>query len=754
MSTYKIKCFSQYVLRTPLFPVSFYLNLIDNYSQETLLQVLENPLVKEAIRIASPELVLALDKWKKNSSNLSNKKEIGLEITLLKYLARMSARCTPFGLFAGCTTGKIDSETNIILKSPASFIRYTQFDMQFWLEMLQEIGRRKEVVNHLKYYPNTSIYALGDFYRYVEYKYVKTKREHSISALRKSSLLETVLLHAKSGMTVDEMTLFLIDNPSEKEDALGFIYELINFQFLVSEIDGTITGKEEWKRVSTIFNKIPELQDDCKQLQDIKKKLLKLDVNLVPPEVIYAEIKIVIQKMNLHYDEKYLFQTDLNTATYVNGLSRQIPKKVMQAVRFLNGIQGKKESVNQSNFVKAFIQRYESREMPLTTVLDTETGIGYLQNSEMNDVHEILERFSFEKTIAKKKNESWSDFDYILEKKMQECILKKEKSISLFEKDFPDFESNWNNAPATFSVMIEVLKNEEISIASSGNVSAAKLLGRFCNGNRSIHNLTKEIIERESDYYSDKILAEVVHIPESRTGNILRRPILREYEIAYLSIPGVSESQVIDLNDLMIAIKGNKIILRSKKYNKEVIPCLSNAHDYSNNSLPIYHFLCDLQSQNLKPIYSFNWGVLDLHYNFFPRVLYKDVILSKAKWTVYKNEIDQFLKIDSSKLLETFTIWKNQRNIPKLVNWVNSDNTLLLDLEKEICIQLFLKSVQNYSKIILEEFLFSNNSIVKDANSEDFSNQFILSFYKEQIVSEKKDVENADKMDSLWRKHG
>ncbi|KFF16536.1 lantibiotic dehydratase family protein [Flavobacterium hydatis] len=732
MSDYKVQYFTQYVLRTPLFPISFYLNLIENYSQEALLKELENPLVREAIRIASPELVSTLNKWVKEPSNLSSKKEIDLEIAVLKYLARMSTRCTPFGLFAGCTIGEINSETNITLKSPASFIRFTQFDMQFWLEMMQELEKRKEVVHHLKYYPNTSIYALGDFYRYVEYKYVKTKREHSISALKKSALLETLLLHAKSGITIDEMILFLIDDPTEKEDALIFIYQLIDFQFLVSEIDGTITGREEWYKIATIFNKIPDLKYDYKQLQIIKKMLLKLDVNLVPSEDSYTAIKSLIQKMDLYYEEKYLFQTDLNTTTYTNILSPQIPKKVLQAIRFLNGIQNGKKSINQLAFIKAFNLRYESQEMLLSTVLDTETGIGYLQNSDMNDVHEILERFSFEKTIYKKESQSWSDFDYILERKIQECILRKGKKISLSEKDFPDFDSNWENTPATFSVMIELFKDEGISIESSGNISAAKLLGRFCNGNRGIHNLTKEIIKKETIYHSDKILAEIVHIPESRTGNILRRPVLREYEIAYLSTAGVPETQTIDLNDLMISIKGNKIILRSKKHNKEVIPCLSNAHNYSDKSLPIYHFLCDLQAQNLKPVYSFNWGVLDLHYDFFPRMLYKDVILSKAKWVVNKNEISQFLKTDDTKLFETFSIWRNKRNIPKLVNWVNSDNTLLLDLEKEICIKMFLKSVQNYNRIILEEFLFSNDSIVKDANGEDFTNQFILSFYKEQ----------------------
>jgi hypothetical protein len=56
---------------------------------------------------------------------------------------------------------------------------------------------------------------------------------------------------------------------------------------------------------------------------------------------------------------------------------------------------------------------------------------------------------------------------------------------------------------------------------------------------------------KEKKYHPDKILAEIVHIPESRTGNILRRPILRDYEIAYLSNSGVSRDYTLDINDLM-----------------------------------------------------------------------------------------------------------------------------------------------------------------------------------------------------------
>jgi hypothetical protein len=213
----------------------------------------------------------------------------------------------------------------------------------------------------------------------------------------------------------------------------------------------------------------------------------------------------------------------------------------------------------------------------------------------------------------------------------------------------------------------------------------------------------------------------------------LRRPVLRAFEIAYLANSGVNQDCTIDLNDLMISIRNNKIILRSKKHNKEVIPCLSNAHNYASKSLPVYHFLCDLQSQDIKPIYSFSWGILETHYDFFPRVEYNGVLLSKSKWMVSKTEIMPFYKMDGNQLFEAFSIWRKQRSIPRLVNWAHFDNTLLLDFEKEIGIQLFLKSVVNHAKITLEEFLFTEESVVTNATGENFANQIILSFYKEQL---------------------
>ncbi|WP_428228696.1 lantibiotic dehydratase family protein [Flavobacterium sp.] len=728
---YKILPFDEYVLRTPLLPLSLYLDTIENYSETKAKEMYQTPLIREAIHLASPDLIKELDKWVKNDSHLSDGKAKKLEITFLKYLARMSSRCTPFGLFAGCSMGRIATETKIILEDSDKFQRVTQFDMQFWSMLLQEIANKKEVKPHLKFYPNTSIYKIGEFYRYVEYKYVKTKREHSITALRRSVALTKLLHSAQSGMSIEEMIALLSDNESEKREAHEFISKLIDFQFLVSELDVIVTGDNEWNRVLSLIKKIPALDKEYEILEQIKKKLSGLDKVLIPSEKEYDEIKYDIKKTGIEFEDKYLFQTDLNSIAAVNTLNVNVSKKVVQALHFLNGIQTKKKFQDQENFKKAFIQRYESAVMPLTTVLDTEIGIGYLQNQDMNDTHEILEFLELKSKKSKGENQLWTSYDFILQKKMQECILKDEKVIAISEHDFIDFNTDCKDLPATFSVMIEILDQDKIIIESSGNVSAAKLLGRFCNGNPAIHTLTKKIIQKEEAYYSDKIMAEVVHIPESRTGNILRRPVLRNHEISYLAKSGVSENQTIDLKDLLVSVKNDTIILYSKKHHKEVIPCLSNAHNFAKDALPVYHFLCDLQAQQSKPIDSFDWGVLKKHYNFFPRVMYRDIILSKAKWIIKKEEITAFYKMNDKQAYEEFLIWRSSRNIPQYTNWTNGDNTLLFDFETQIGMELFLKSVQNREKITLEEFLFTKESVVQNKNNDVFCNQLILSFYKE-----------------------
>ncbi|OXA93511.1 lantibiotic dehydratase family protein [Flavobacterium hercynium] len=729
---YTISCFSKYVVRLPLFPLSLYLNISENYSRKGIISIYKNPFIKESLKLASPALVKELDKWVNIESTIDNDSKTRFEFTILKYLARISSRCTPFGLFTGSSIGEISHETNVVVAAKEYHTRFSQFDMEFWAALLHNISNQKTAILNLRYIPNSSIYEYGDFFRYVEYETIKTKREYKITALRKSDLLQKIRQETKSGLTVAEITSIIAKNTSEATAATQFVLQLIDFQFLVSELDPTVTGSNEYEVALEILKNIPVLNNEYLFLQKIKKQLQSLDHSLIPLEQQYEKIKSAINDKGFDYDEKHLFQTDLNISTSSNTLNSNIPKKVIQGLYFLNGIQQKKHAPLK-DFIKVFAERYESREMPLMLVLDSEAGIGYPPNHDMNDSHELLEAYSFKSKKEKTEHQIWNSYELILEKKLQECLLNKGKKIVLSQTDFPDFNPDLKNIPATFSTIIEVYNNEKISVESSGNVSAAKLLGRFCNGNPEIYKLTEEIITKEKVFHSDKILAEIAHIPQTRTGNILRRPILRDYEITYLANSFDKNKNNIDLNDLFLSVKGDRILLKSKKLNKEIIPCLSNAHNFSSNSLPVYHFLCALQEQNLKPIFSFTWGVLESHYSYFPRVEHKNIILSKAKWIIANTDISSFLDLQNKVLYDSFSEWRINKAIPQLVNLVDFDNTLLLNLGTEAGIHLFLKSTKNSERIILEEFLFTEESVVKDINGQNFCNQFIVPFYKERV---------------------
>ena len=69
--------------------------------------------------------------------------------------------------------------------------------------------------------------------------------------------------------------------------------------------------------------------------------------------------------------------------------------------------------------------------------------------------------------------------------------------------------------------------------------------------------------------------------------------------------------------------------------------------------------------------------------------------------------------------------------LPDFVELVDGDNRLLISLTNKTSIEMLLHTVKNRKLFVLEEFLFTDNEIVKNKNGDSFCNQFVISFYND-----------------------
>jgi len=709
--------------------------------EEKLQEICRNPVVDEAIFLASPDLFNQMHEWL--NGKLKDREKIEkLHYALMRYILRMSTRSTPFGLFAGFNVGEWVGETKVELPMQEDYTRHTRLDMNYLCALAQDLAKHPVIKEKIKFYPNSSVYAVGDQLRYVEYRYKNTRRTHHIVAVDNSEYLQRVLKTASGGAFLKDLAELLVEEEITYEEARDFIEELVNSQVLVNELEPAITGPEFLDQILVVLQGIPGIDEIRDTIMDTQRLLQEIDNSKIGTTLsYYSRIADVLKPLGTTFEMKFLFQTDMVKPVHICSLEQNIVEDVLEAMEVLNKLTPRGGANTLTQFRDAFFDRYETKEIPLLQALDTEAGIGYRQGSDAGDIAPLVDDLALPSTGTPSQDIRWTPLYTMLFKKYREALANQKYEVELTPEDIKSFQADWNDLPDTLSAMVQVVEGNgidndgkptrpKILLTGLGGSGAGNLLGRFCHADQATDRFVKEITKKEEELNPDKILAEIIHLPESRVGNVLIRPVLRPHEIPYLAKAAVDKECHVKVEDIMISVKGNRIILRSKQLNKEIIPHLTNAHNYSYNALPVYHLLADLQTQNLRGGVGFNWGPLSNEYDFLPRMTYKNFIFSPATWTIIKTEIADLLKInDDIELIEKTNQWREKRRIPAYVLLSDSDNKLFLNLANAMCIKTLFSVVHNRPGFQLSEFLFNPDNAVVKSNEGVFTNEFVFCFY-------------------------
>lgn len=682
-------------------------------AREVVGQLLLMPIVLEALYLASPSLVDAIPAWRDNPDSTRGQK---VERSLVKYLARMAGRCTPFGLFAGIAVGRFGDLTNWQLSSRQDLVRCTRVDGGVVHGILE---RRLEVIagdGAASVYPNPSAWTKGGTLRYVELA------GHAGSHVYQQVEVETspellFALAANKELTIDEHTARLLDQGGfdSETDARDFVHELVCAQLLLPRQRLRITGDPRASQLFSDLEQLPATHDVAVALQEITRSLQAID--LAGGGSSLTDYKDAALKLSTLDDGVHTFppfQVDVLRPLTTRALGAHVEEEFNVAVELLCRVGRGGGDTGLTKFASAFQERYGHCRMPLLEVLDEDIGIGFGTAASPDvDLPPHLVGLPFAKpakdtTRPFGQRERWllEQVQMVRERGARELALSPLAISAIENTPLPILPDAFELTASVRAESVAQINSGDFRIVVTGleGPSGARLLGRFSHLHPEVESMVLQHCRAEEALLPDAVFAEVVFLPENvRLWNVVARPHLRDYEIPYLGNSGISSDRIICPSDLSIAVDFQGTVrLFSETLQREVVPRITTAHNLSRRNTTVYRFLGALISQNCTRGLAWNWGALD-SLSFLPRVVIGRVVLSRARWRLKRADCSMFDSTDGFHRYRQLVDLRRRLGLPRHVYVAEGESQLPIDLDNPLSADLFVDCVARQSEAVISE---------------------------------------------------
>lgn len=724
-----VKGIDFYLLRAPRLPLatldalnsSVTTELLDEYFR----RLFSDGELVDAIRIASDDLGGQLDSWlKAPTSRLPQK--VGL--SLFKYVLRMASRATPFGKFSGISLGAFTEHSGIGLSG--KFLPNVRFDMGFLGHISKTLLADDAIRYTSNYKVNNSLYLQGDHYRFIEWKDVDGKRSFQWSRVSKNPILQSVLQFAKVPVSFRQLVAHISGLGAPESSAMEYLDLLINEQLLVSDLEPAIIGGNPF---NTIHAKVKSAVQDSSlgaALTRLESRVKQAMDGKIPASAIKSELGV----LENGWKGKDVVQVDTRIETVSNELHRNVRDAIIEEIEELVPLNYAPPPKQLLAFAQRFSSRYGGQEVPLMEALDQDRGIGYGERAgQYLDVHPLIKGLGL--TVDKRMDHLHNQIRGAVYLKHWESGGFSPEQPEVFVSEFlPSLNStiHLGDLPVTGFVFGELMAKDfnainrgdfRFNLLSCSGPSALPLMTRFSHLDPRLESKLRDCASLEDSRCGDALIAEIVHLPEDRMGNVMQRPRLREYEIPFLGNSTVSDAYQIPLTDLYVSVKDGKVWLRSGRLNKFVIPRLSCAHNF-RYGVTAYQFLCDLQYQSNALDISWDWGELK-KLPYLPRVSHKHLILSRAQWQIPKGALESMQSDTDDALVDRLvTLFK----LPEIVVLAEADNELILNLTNPFARKILVDRVKK-GNVKLMECLLDLGSPVSDSDGLHYANELIIPFY-------------------------
>ena len=720
------------VIRAPLHPVTTVLDLFSAATDPGQLTDWIRTFYAEktnaaALYIASPSLYQELSDWlSRPDLPLGSNKQLAL----IRYAIRSVTRSTPFGMFAGLLLAQTAESSQVTLDG-LGLKPINRLDSSALVQVFNRVLTDPTLRHALRFIVNNSIYQIQDQYRYSEFTDSSTTRHVQISSMQQDEYLDTLVSYAADYRSFTDLVEFMAQHAQvDLSEAIDYVEALIADKFLLSELEPNVTGSLYAERLRAFL--LPH-SADSDWITNLLAQPFTL-TGLPGTDALMATDNWLRGQGIESTNAQSFWQTNLWHSAYQAQLSQTRLQAIGDQLQAVGGLFNGVSPHWVDTFKERFFQRYENRQIPLLTALDNESGIGLGRAADFLSSPSPLADALYGVIEPVTGSPVADALDTLRQKLLYRASRQQSIEVYLTDHDLPGPSTT---LPPLFSALGMIVADSAAAIDTdcfqfvlqSLLSNPGALLGRFCHDSLPLTSFVRELLSFEAAAYPDAVLAEVVHLAGARSGNINVRPALRTYEIPYITPASVAEDYVISLSDLLVSVpNGKEIILVSKRLGKRVIPHLTTAHNVFHGD-EVYQFLSGVARQ-AATMSGWSWKSLR-NAPFLPRLRYKQLILSRAQWT-----IDEDFLADYPTAAQAWSAFRELYQLPRYLVQQAGDNELVLDTHVEVCRQMLVDQLRKNKRIKLIEWTQPPESCwVRDTNQQPYASETILFFAKSSLLS-------------------
>lgn len=726
MNKVNLELYNQQIVRQPIFPLdklNELPNRLDDLSSfvESILD--KEPMFKEALRYASPQL---LKRFEQRNSKEKDVRSEALAIT--KYFMRSVVNTVPFGLFTSYGL------TNTASKANTEYSRMSDIDSSIASNYFQSLQKSEDAITHCMLRWNDTIHFVGNKIKFYKMTIDGQNKLFDLSQIDNNEIVNYLIKNVSNSFSFSffiELIASILEEET-KNNIKNFVYKLIESGLILTDLDIELSGIPLIDQLIAKTSRIPAFKESLSALHNFKSDLKNVDQSIINEEKDYKNLNTHLNKLGHNINQGNVSNTILKR----NQINLETDKRDLYKILRLVGKLSSKNNPYpiMENFISRFKSRYEEALVPLLEALDPEIGIGFAVSSQNTVYSPLLTHLP---EVARKPLTSNIRVNSKIQQFWLELFLanKHGQEIDLKDYDLSVFEGR-ELSVGTCCVDVSKVAAKGYKIKYVGGTTANHLIGRFTQLDNNVAALADQVAKDDEEIHTKKIIVEIYHNPLFRIGNISARNINRSFEINILSQTHNSDKKKINLSDLYLKASNNQIILWSEEYNAEVLPLLSTAHNFSNNSVPAYHFLAALSSSySGNNSLGLDFGGLNTNkMTFCPRISYGSYILNSATWNINLSSFRKFLKTEIHDKMDHYGLRQYLRklHLPRyFILVVNGEQRMAFDLESDITLIILLKELKKLKSLRLEEKVYNTDEVP-------FANEIISLFKLTKSEKEKK----------------